>query len=156
MKQIIVGVDDIASAEHVTECAASFARDLDAHLLVVHVVPRAVVWMIAGVQIDYAEYRNDLRGLFERELMTSLRGRGIAADLYVDYGDPAHELAMLAEHGAATLIVIGGTDHRRLHALTFGSVAARLQHLTSVPIVVVPRAAARPQLRAVRLAAGDG
>jgi nucleotide-binding universal stress UspA family protein len=138
MKRIIVGVDELVRAEHLIEWTTNFAHEIYAHVLVAHIVPRATAWMIAGVQIDYAEYQDELGEIYDQQLVGPLREHGVSAELIVDCGDPADRLAKLAADTDADFIVIDSTIHRGMHALIFGSVTHRLQHVTTTPVVVIP------------------
>jgi nucleotide-binding universal stress UspA family protein len=139
MKEIVVGLDEGADTRHLVDWAAQFAHDMGARITFVHGVPRAELWAVAGVMLDSAKHVTDLRHRLERTFVTPLRDRAMAVDLRVEIGDPAHKLIEHATRLHAELIIVGGAPHGGIRDLVGGHLAQRLEHLSRVPILVVPR-----------------
>ena len=138
MHRIIVGLSGTDRDHEILDWVSDFAYDTGAHVIAAHFVPRAVLWMIAGAQIDSANYLQELRTHLEREALAPLRARIGAAHLHVQIGEPAHELAALARRSAADLIAIGAPVHNAMHDIVFGSLERRLLHEASVPLLAIP------------------
>ena len=139
MKRIVVGLEGTPEDGSVCEWVADFARELGAHIIAVHIVPRATTWMIAGAQVDSAKYLEELREHLDTTTLAPLRRADPDLALHVDIGDPAHELAVIARRCDADLIAIGASSHTALHDVVFGGMERRLVHTTEVPVVAVPR-----------------
>jgi nucleotide-binding universal stress UspA family protein len=138
MHRIIVGLDGTDRDHEILEWVGDFAYDTGVHVIAAHFVARSVLWMIAGAQIDSANYLSELRAHFERDVLPALRARIGATHLHVQIGDPAHELAALARRSAADLIAIGAPAHGAVHDMVFGGVERRLVHEASVPLLTIP------------------
>jgi len=68
---------------------------------------------------------------------------GLACVTHVGAGDPAEEIARIAEQERCDLIVAGTHGHRWLGDLFHGSTINDLRHLTSIPVLTI-RAALLP------------
>ena len=138
MYRIVVGLDGSQKDRPLVHWTAEFADHVGAQVIVAHFVPRATVWMVAGAQLDSAQYIEELRDYFEREIIDPLRARDPLLHMHIQVGDPAHELAALARRSAADLIALGTRDHGILHDVVFGNVERNLRHRSDVPVVTVP------------------
>ena len=103
--------------------------------------------MVAGAQVNAGAYIEELREHFDNDVLTLLRERDPLLHLHIHVGDPARELASLAQHSAANVIAIGARDHTILHDVVFGNIERRLAHLSSIPILTVPNRT--PKVQAV-------
>ena len=135
MNRIIVGLDGTDRDREILDWVGDFAYDTGVHVIAAHFVSRAVLWMIAGAQIDSTNYLQERRDHFDGELLAPLRARIGAAHVHVQIGDPAHELAALARRSAADLIAIGAPVHTAVHDIVFGSLERRLVHESERPAV---------------------
>lgn len=138
MKRIVAGVDQTPEKDALVDWIEGFAADTRAHVIVVHVVPRMLLWAISSVQADFMGYLENVRRKLERDIARRLSANGISATLVIRRGDAARELARIARAVDADMIVVGGADHSALHDVMFGGTARRLEHLTAVPVLVVP------------------
>jgi nucleotide-binding universal stress UspA family protein len=141
MKRIVVGLDGTPKDESVAQWVAHLADDLCAHVIAVHVVARATLWMIAGAQVDSSKYLEELRDHFEATALTPLRRADPFLAFHLDIGDPAHELAVIARRCDADLVAIGASSHSALHDVVFGGMERRLVHTIEIPVVAIPRRA---------------
>jgi nucleotide-binding universal stress UspA family protein len=139
MKRIIIGLDGTEKDADVIGWVADFTRESPVQIIAAHFVPRASLWMVAGAQLDTTSYLDDLREHLDTEL-SSLRSHGRSVHLHVQGGDPAHELAALAQQSEADLIVIGAPEHSVVHDAVFGNVNVehRLTRHADVPVLTVP------------------
>ncbi len=138
MKGLVVGVDGTEKDGDVIDWVIDFALETGARVSAAHFVPRASLWMIAGAQIDAAHYLQELRTDLESGVLRRLQSRLGPVHLYLEAGDPAHELADLAARTGAGLIVIGSPDHTAVHDVVFGNFERRLVHHAGVPVVTIP------------------
>ena len=138
MNRIVVGLDGTPKDHPLVNWVAAFADDVGAHVIAAHFVPSATVWMVAGAQVNAGAYVEELREHFEHDVLAPLRERDPMLHLHINVGDPARELASLAEGSAADVIAIGSRDHTVLHDVVFGNMERHLAHLSEIPILTVP------------------
>lgn len=128
--------------------AARYARLFEAHLLVVHVdVTRFVTYEdpdgyvhSAPIDIDLSSGENALADV-EAAASAVLDETGIVWSVRQLVGDPALAIKHLAEQVDARLLVIGTRKRgigESIREFFTGSVAARLAHRQSRPILIVP------------------
>ncbi|HEV7209850.1 MAG TPA: universal stress protein [Mycobacteriales bacterium] len=137
---VVVGHDGHAASDSALVTAVELAARLDAHLHVVH----SVTINDYGIDPDTEDFerQRDRSVARERQRMAdTLAGAGIAWTYHEERGDPARRLAHLAAELAAQFIVVGATHRGLLHHLRGGSVANRLLHLQSRPVLIVPEPA---------------
>jgi len=140
-QQIVVGVDDTASAAAALRWAADFARLTGGSLRVVH------TWELPPGQAMAAA-----TGLYARTATSDARARAtrlvsdtLGADaertrwvLEVRQGRPGHVLADLSREAA--LLVVGTGDHVGLRRVLLGSVSHHCLSHAACPVVAVPAA----------------
>jgi len=138
MDRIVVGFDGTQKDRSLTLWVGAFAREVGAHLIAAHFIPMPTAWMVAGAQVDSAQYIDELQYHFDTSVLDLLREVDPCLYFHIDFGDPARELASLAVRTEADLIAIGAREHSRLHDVVFGSVERQLVRLTSIPVLAVP------------------
>jgi nucleotide-binding universal stress UspA family protein len=138
MDRIVVGFDGTQKDRSLTLWIGAFAREVGAHLIAAHFIPMPTAWLVAGAQVDTAQYIEELQYHFENTVLDALREVDPCLYFHIDFGDPAHELASLAVRTQADLIAIGAQEHSRLHDAVFGSVERQLVRRTSIPVLAVP------------------
>lgn len=147
LRAVIVGVIPDQPPRVLKE-AARYAKLFQAPLIVAHVdVTRFVTYEdpdgymhTAPIDIDVAIGEAQLTAV-ETAAASALEGSGVEWSVTQLVGDPALALKHLAEKSQARLIVVG--TRRRgfgesIREFFTGSVAARLAHRQSRPILVVP------------------
>jgi nucleotide-binding universal stress UspA family protein len=144
---VVVGVVP-GEPPRVTKVAARYARALGAPLVVVHVdVTRFVSFEdpvgsvhTASIDLNIEAGKEDLETV-RAEASALLHGCGVEWSVRQVVGDPALALKQLAEQSDAKLLVVG-TRRRGLgesiREFFTGSVAARLAHRQTRPVLVVP------------------
>ena len=138
MRRIVVGVDDPSESNELIDWAARLAAEFHAAITIVHAVHRSEGWVLASAQLDYVRYIRSARRRMYDDVVTPLRARGLAVDLRVELGDPAHRIAATARQTGAEVIVLGTTPHGPFRELVAGGVEHRLERLVEIPVVVVP------------------
>jgi nucleotide-binding universal stress UspA family protein len=142
MKHIIVGIKDPTTASELIAWTTYLAHALDARPIVVHAVQRSELWVVAGMQLDSTRYVRDVRRRIMHDIVRPLIAGGVDPTVCVTAGDPAHVLAAEAQRSAAGIILIGTTARAPVRDLIAGNVGHRLEHITHVPLVVVPATSA--------------
>jgi nucleotide-binding universal stress UspA family protein len=137
--RLILAATDFSNAStHALDCAATLARELDAALLLVHIVEPISVppWWTA-----------DMSGLDE-ERMATARAKlqqltrqfsvWASCETTVTLGRPVDSIAAVADHRHAGLIVMGLAGGGQLFGARPGSIAYGVLSLATAPVLVVP------------------
>jgi nucleotide-binding universal stress UspA family protein len=136
--KILVGTDFSPSSLRALRHAAALAGQLDAHLLVVHVLPTGPVDALSKVLPtphvvpQYLEARRRLGDLRERELPP-----GLPVELHVRLGHAVRGLLDEIESLAPDMVVVGSHGYGAVYSM-LGSVSQRLARMSPVPVLVVP------------------
>ena len=153
-KTIVLAVD---TASH-TAAAADLARDLAAgtgnRVVVLHVHEFAI-GRFGRIQVDCGEGDGEK---VVAEIVRRLSDAGIAAEGDIrktQVGQIARTIFAAADELDARMIVLGSTSTHDVPRIPFGSVSLRLLHLSTRPVLLVPRAPA-PAREHVAATAGVG
>jgi nucleotide-binding universal stress UspA family protein len=141
-KTIVLAVDTARRelAEHVA-AAVEMTKDV-AHagdkLIVLHVHEFAV-GRFGRMQVDCADGQGEsLVASIVEDLSTSgLSAEGVIKE--ADLGHVARAILAAAAHYQARMLVLGSSSRTDLPRVPFGSVANRLLHIASLPVLIVPR-----------------
>ena len=138
-KTILLAVD---TTSH-TVAAADLARDLAAgtgdRVVVLHVHEFAV-GRFGKIQVDCGEGEGEK---VVAEIAARLAGAGVAAEGDVrrtPVGHIARAIFAAADELDARMIVLGSASTHDVPRIPFGSVSLRLLHLSTRPVLLVPRA----------------
>ncbi len=142
-KNILLAVDTAAHdpARHVVAAAdmtRDLARDSGDHVIVLHVHEFAV-GRFGRIRIDCADEEGE--GVVEK-IVSDLREAGISADgeiIETNTGHVAAAILAAAKRHDARLVVLGSSSRTDLPRMPLGSVAARLLHTATRPVLIVPR-----------------
>jgi nucleotide-binding universal stress UspA family protein len=147
IQTILVATDFSDASAPATAYAFSLARDLNARLYLMHVVPESDVRMITAMRnylqsevtpealVDtfYTEATRRLATLVEEAHATDL-----VQERLVVTGDPAVELMRYAAAQHVQLIIIGTHGRRGVTRFLMGSVAERVLREAPCAVLVVP------------------
>ena len=130
-----VGYDGGPESARALETATGIARDLDATLRLIAVVPPILSEppLIGRTALGFGEL---IREHLERALADGRARAGDAETILVE-GDPATELAAQAE--SLDLLVLGSRRYGPLRRTLLGGVSAAVMRSAPSPVVVVPR-----------------
>ena len=142
-KNILLAVDTAAHdpAWHVVAAAdmtRELARDSGDHVIVLHVHEFAV-GRFGRIRIDCADGEGE--GVVEK-IVSDLREAGISADgeiIETNTGHVASAILAAAKRHDVRLVVLGSSSRTDLPRMLLGSVAARLLHMATRPVLIVPR-----------------
>jgi len=141
-KTIIAGIDGSEGSTRAAEVATEMARSWQAKLLLVTVVrPPEGWWGIGGAPPSPEALSSALAEGQQQvldEVEEHLRLEGISYETIQELGDPAWKLISVGDSNHADLIVIGRRGAGLAERMILGSVADRLCHHSTVPVMVVP------------------
>jgi nucleotide-binding universal stress UspA family protein len=142
-RNVLVGVDFSPTSRQALAHAAELARNAEAALHLVHVVPklRPSVPFSAPNRRRVAELQKEAR----REAQEHLDGlaarlRGVKTHTKVATGLPHEVLLAQARRAKADLLVVGAQGMNLAEALLIGSTAERVMRKAKIPVVLVPKA----------------
>jgi manganese transport protein len=136
-QRIAAAVDFSPADTAVLSYAVALARasGRGAQVLLFHVVESGGVRILGG-EMDDREVRSDTERL---ELYRAeLAEQGVEAVYELGFGEPAVQLARLAETHGAELMVVGSHGHVGMADLVHGTTVNHLRHLLKIPVLVVP------------------
>jgi nucleotide-binding universal stress UspA family protein len=140
-KTIVLAVDTARRelAEHVT-AAVEMTKDVahpDDKVIVLHVHEFAV-GRFGRIQVDCADGQGEslVASIVEDLSRSGLSAEGVIKE--ADFGHVARAILAAAGHYQARLLVLGSSSRTDLPWVPFGSVANRLLHIASLPVLIVP------------------
>lgn len=144
MKKILVATDLSARSDRALERAVSLARDLGAHLTIVHVVDEDLPALLADAQ------RKAANEAIEGHLKTLNAASGPKISTKVVVGHAYHDILEMAENLEAELIVLG--VHRKDAFREFmdifrGTTAERIIRASNIPVLSVENRVGGPYKR---------
>ena len=142
-KNILLAVDAAAhdpvrNVVAAAEMTRDLARDSGDHVVVLHVHEFAV-GRFGRVRIDCAE--DEGKEAVEK-IVSDLRAAGISAEGEITEANTGHvtkAILAAAQHHDARLVVLGSSSRTDLPRVPLGSVASRLLHTATRPVLIVPR-----------------
>jgi len=144
LRRVILGVDGSEHATQATRLLTRFPWPADAQITVCHVTRPYVPLMGPEYTPSMWEIMADVRSQQVRDAeqfagaaAAELRHAGLQAETVVREGDPAAELAQLAEEQGAGLIVVGARGISAIQALLVGSVADRVLRQAACSVLIV-------------------
>ena len=140
---ILLAVDAAAHdpAQNVVAAAdmtRDLARDSGDHVIVLHVHEFAV-GRFGRIRIDCAEREGEE---VVEKIVSDLRAAGISAEGEITEANTGHvakAILAAARHRDARLVVLGSSSRTDLPRVPLGSVATRLLHTATRPVLIVPR-----------------
>jgi nucleotide-binding universal stress UspA family protein len=145
-KRILCATDGSEHGDRALRQAARMARASDGELHLAHVIERIPGGgRLRGQDVFLTEFEIDSRIVRQSEELALQTGVKAEVHLIAGNGQPAKQLAKLAERIDADLIVLGNRGHAPLAGVVLGSVTQQLLHATGRPVLALPptRAAQR-------------
>jgi nucleotide-binding universal stress UspA family protein len=137
---ILVAVDGSDPAYKAADIAADLAHRYSATLVVVHVLARVPVPTEGGdlSQVAIAKQQRKAGDDVVAEASKRAHTRGVqAVETVVEEGDPAKTIVDLGSRRNVDLIVMGTRGLGRLQGIILGSVAHKVTHLATCPVLTV-------------------
>jgi nucleotide-binding universal stress UspA family protein len=138
-KTVVWATDGSDAADHALEHAKALASEGGGSLVVVHCEEFTLPGK-GGGSVPRAANEDEVLQKIKGQV-AELSGGGITANFHLaksQVGGAAHAIAELAGQENADVIVMGTRGHTALGGLLLGSVANRLLHISSVPVLAVP------------------
>jgi nucleotide-binding universal stress UspA family protein len=137
--RLLVATDGSPAGEDAVQWSAGFAAATGAQVVLAHVVSSVIEWVLSAVQIDFMRVEQEHQALLEGAWSEPFRAAGVPVRTRMLRGDAAKLLGELAEEEDSDLIVVGRSGRGATGVQRLGSVALRLVHHTTRPLVLVPR-----------------
>ncbi len=137
-----VAYDGEPEAQAAVDSALELARQYDAELRIIAVIPNRAVELIPGrIGHTAAGYRELLHDHFSRLLTdaTAKVPEGVDVSSVLLPGDPAHEIA--AQGVELDLLVLGSRGYGPVRRTLLGGVAREVVTVAPCPVIVLPRSA---------------
>lgn len=135
-KRILVAAENSPSDRAVIEHVQELARLTGAQLLIVHVADGWAARNFYELELRESEEMREDRAYLDR-LRDELAGRGFNVETRLGLGDPANEIARVANEENVDLIALSTHGHRFVKDLLLGATADRLRHIVNVPVLLV-------------------
>jgi nucleotide-binding universal stress UspA family protein len=133
-RHILVALDGSADSKTALRHAVTLARDQNAKLTLLTVVPHTATPVGAGVAPppETAESHN---AIIKEALAEIPKDIGITTRL--EHGEIADTLLKLVATESYDLLVMGSHGHSRVHRALLGSVSERVLHKAAVPVLML-------------------
>src|SRR5262245_24686922 len=133
--EIVVGYDGSTGARAGLDAAIDMAKKLSTGLIIVYGYE---VSKFGGEVTDLAAALRERGEALTVEAAEIARAAGLDPQTEIVEASPAEALADSAENARATMIVVSNRGERPLRGIIVGSLAPKLLHVASVPVLVVP------------------
>ena len=135
-KRILIAAENSPSDRAVIDHVQELARLTGARLLIVHVADGWAARNYYELNLRESEEMRDDRAYLDR-LRSELTGRGFEVETRLGLGNPADEIARVANEEQVDLIALSTHGHRFVKDLLLGATADRLRHLVQIPVLLV-------------------
>jgi nucleotide-binding universal stress UspA family protein len=139
MQRIICATDFSPASQSALSYAMALARELGAQLMVCHVVDLPAYAAYGEALVGHVEARLAETTLVQQRLAEFVGSGAPPWEPLTADGNPAEEIARLADSQRADLLITGSRGMGGLKRLLLGSVTARLMQIAHVPLLVVRR-----------------
>ena len=137
-RRIVVGVDGTEETDRVLRWAGSLAKDLDAEVVAVHALTPLGEFTLSLPPFPPTNLRRAFQSELEDHWCAPLRQIGVRYRAVVVESGPVTALLRVSEQEHAAFIVVGGHRHTTFSDHMVGTIAARLVHRGTTPVLVVP------------------
>jgi len=139
----LVAVDGSEWSERGTEYAITLAKQTNANVRLVTVIPYSGFTPINAMELDHIpEMRKEQEASAKNDILAPLMERfgdsGVEVTTEFHWGHPVEVIRGRIKSEKANMIFVGRRGRSRLADLVLGSVANNLAHTVGVPIVLVP------------------
>ena len=133
--EIVIGYDGSDGSKAALAQAMDLTGRLNVGLVIVYGYE---VSPVGGEVTDLAAALRELGEKTAAEAEAQVRAAGKEATTLVREGDRAEVLAAVAKEVGAAMIAVGTRGERPIAGAILGSIAHKLLHVSSVPVLVVP------------------
>jgi nucleotide-binding universal stress UspA family protein len=141
-RRILVPLENSAYDDAILEHIRKLARVCDASLVLIHVADGWAARNQHQLNLRESEEMQQDRAYLER-VAAALESEGFSVDAILGGGDPCEEITAAAEREACDLIAMSTHGHRFIKDLLYGSVAEKVRHRSTIPVLLVRGSPAR-------------
>lgn len=135
-KRILVPLENGPSDKTILKHVTSLAKLLGAQVVLLHVADGFAARNMGPLKLrESEEMKADLAYL--EQLSKELRDAGVDVDAVLAAGDPAKEIAEVAEREQVDLIAMATHGHSLLSDVMHGTTATALRHISKIPVLMV-------------------
>lgn len=136
--KILVAVDGSDSALHALEYSINLAKETNAKLEVIYIVPYAIGNIDAGILPSELEKKelNTAKSLLE---IIQKQHKEVEMSSVVSIGKPIKEIQTIISKWNADLFVIGHHTHSVIHKILNGSVESDILKHLKCPLLIIPQ-----------------
>jgi len=135
-RKILVALENSPADASLLPHISQLARQLQSHLLLVHVADGWVARNFEKLKLTESEEMKADRAYLEHTA-ARLRSEGLSVTTQLALGDPPAEILKAARSQHCDLIAMTSHGHRLLGDLLFGSTIHEVRHKTSIPVLLV-------------------
>ena len=135
-KRILVPLENGPSDKTILKHVTSLAKLLGAQVLLLHVADGFAARNMGPLNLRESEEMKADRAYLE-QLSKELRDAGVDVDAVLAAGDPATEIAEVAEREKVDLIAMATHGHSLLGDVMHGTTATALRHISKIPVLMV-------------------
>ncbi|MEP7089873.1 MAG: universal stress protein [Nocardioidaceae bacterium] len=133
---ILLAVDTSERSRKAVATAADLARSTGGAVHVIHVRPLLATGRGGPQDVDMSELEHNVAENVCRELQaTGIEATFSRVASY--HGDTGHKIVEAAHDRGVDLIVVGSRGHSEIPSILLGSVAHKVVHLASCPVLIV-------------------
>lgn len=136
IKKILVPLDGSKNAVRGLDSAINLARQAQASITGIYVLPRAPIKTYRVIQYPEKELLKDAEKNMEFARKHAAQ-RGIMFEGKITFGDPGHTITEFAKSKKFDLIVIGARGRGALKEMFLGSVSHYVVHKSKIPVLIV-------------------
>jgi nucleotide-binding universal stress UspA family protein len=133
VRTILVPLDGSSSAEAALPPALAVARAQHAQLVLL----RAVPMLDAEAVLAEEEHAYATAATYLDQLYTSYAGTGLVRGRLVDFGEPAEAILAAIDREQASMVAMSTHGRSGIRRVLLGSIAERVLHHTTVPMLLV-------------------
>jgi nucleotide-binding universal stress UspA family protein len=135
-KRILVPLENGPSDRTILKHVTGLAKLLGAEVLLLHVADGFAARNMGPLNLRESEEMKADRAYLE-QLSKELRDAGVEVDAVLAAGDPAKEIAEVAEREKADLIAMATHGHSLFGDVMHGTTATALRHISKIPVLMV-------------------
>lgn len=145
LSKILCPADYSATSDNALRYAIEFARQVGAHVRILHIVtpqvPSAILPEVDDPEGVQSEEDDVIPENFSALLMAEKK-KGLSADIRILKGDASKVITEQAQAWGADLIIMGSHGRSGLPRLMMGSVAEDVFRSSDIPVLLVKKSAA--------------
>ncbi|MCG2793001.1 MAG: universal stress protein [Weeksellaceae bacterium] len=142
MKKIILPVDFSDNSYKLVDYAISFAKEIQASILLIHVAATDIGFVIGDMGFQYFpeveenEMKYELKEL--HKIQEKVIAEGVECSHILKQGLPSDTILEFANEKSADYIVVGSHGRSGFYDVLIGSLTKEITKKSTIPVLVVP------------------